>query len=66
MKLIEQYETIATEHLNERAAALHALLKDCRNLGLLQELGRREREKLRKRYKLSSLGTNLSRAGMAV
>jgi signal recognition particle subunit SEC65 len=63
MKLIEQYETIATEHLNERAAALHALLKDCRNLGLLQELGRREREKLRKRYKLSSLGTNLSRAG---
>jgi len=63
VNLIEQYEAITTDRLKERAIALHSLLKDSHDLETLQEIGRRESAKLRQRYKLSSLGTNLSRAG---
>ncbi|NJN62534.1 MAG: hypothetical protein HC795_14355, partial [Coleofasciculaceae cyanobacterium RL_1_1] len=63
MKLVEQYERITTNDLKERARVLYTLLKDSLDLASLQEIGRRESEKLRKHYKPSSIGTNLSRAG---
>jgi hypothetical protein len=62
MTLIESYRKIETTKMSDRGLALFDLLKDCKDIEALQEIGTIEGEYLRGRFSVASLGTQLSKA----
>jgi hypothetical protein len=62
MTLIDDYRKIETPKMTDRGLALFDLLKDCKDIEALQEIGSLEGEYLRGRFSVASLGTQLSKA----